>query len=258
MRWFHKAAATLVMASTAWAPAFAQVQPLEGLLEVGPQRSVLLVLSAESGDLVGYVFRNESAAGRVILEQCVPQMFCRVARAEVGSAAAPFGLLRGPDRPSGWLELNAAREVSLVSGVAPASSASSERYGALAVTGRALTLNGQALQPPVEGSSGLAMAGTFPARGYEAVLLQEAGDAACPVRFRFVAIDGRRARASRAFGTCSDIVRVEQDEDGTVVVHMVGPALPAPAGEARSKNARARITYRYRAGQLTESSWPAR
>ncbi len=45
---------------------------MESVLEQGHIWSALFYGSAESGDLVGQTFRNQSAAGRAILARCLP------------------------------------------------------------------------------------------------------------------------------------------------------------------------------------------
>ena len=42
----------------------------EGLLEKGSTHSALFTMSPESGDLVGYAFKNQSAVGKVIFQKC--------------------------------------------------------------------------------------------------------------------------------------------------------------------------------------------
>ena len=53
-------------------------QTAEGVLEKGAPYSALFSASPESGDLIGYTFKNESAAGKAILKNCPSGLFCKI------------------------------------------------------------------------------------------------------------------------------------------------------------------------------------
>ena len=55
-------------------------ETVEGLLEKGATHSALFTVSPESGDLVGYVVKNQSSAGKAILKNCLPRMLAQFAK----------------------------------------------------------------------------------------------------------------------------------------------------------------------------------
>ena len=73
-----KTFAILILAACAWT--FAAAESVEGVLEKGATYSALFSASPESGDLIGYPFKNQSAVGKAILGNCLPGMHCKVAR----------------------------------------------------------------------------------------------------------------------------------------------------------------------------------
>ena len=67
-----------------------EAQDVEGELQVGRTRSVILYVGMESGDYAGYCFTNNSQAGRAILAACKNRGQCKVrATVEAGECKVP-------------------------------------------------------------------------------------------------------------------------------------------------------------------------
>ena len=77
---------------------------IEGQLEQGRQHSAVLTVSPESGDLVGYVFADESAVGRAVRQACQVGKPCALMDAHLMDIAAAQGDELGfTDNPSAWI-----------------------------------------------------------------------------------------------------------------------------------------------------------
>jgi hypothetical protein len=65
-------------------------QDVEGELQVGRTKSLILYVGMESGDYAGYCFTNDSQAGRAILAACKNKGQCKVkATVEAGECEVP-------------------------------------------------------------------------------------------------------------------------------------------------------------------------
>ena len=97
---------------TTWFAAASTAGTIEGVLEKGPSHSALLSVSPESGDLIGYAFKNQSPVGKAIFQRCLPGMLCRLGDSStrlLNDAAS----LKFDDQPSGWYEITKARDVGM-------------------------------------------------------------------------------------------------------------------------------------------------
>lgn len=80
------------------------VAAIEGQLEQGFKHSAVLTVSPESGDLVGYVFANESAVGRAVRQACQMGKSCALVDAQLMDISAAHGDELGfTDQPSAWV-----------------------------------------------------------------------------------------------------------------------------------------------------------
>ena len=77
---------------------------IEGLLEQGRQHSAILTVSPESGDLVGYVFANDSIVGRAVRQACQVGKPCALRDVTLMDIPAAQGDELGfTDHPSAWV-----------------------------------------------------------------------------------------------------------------------------------------------------------
>ena len=98
-------------------PAWAQSpEVIEGLLEHGRPYSALFTLSPESGDLVGYAFRNDTGQGQAILTRCMPGLFCQVPKALTRRMPANISTLKFSEAPVAWFEITHAVPAQMVNG----------------------------------------------------------------------------------------------------------------------------------------------
>ena len=105
-----KKISAILLAACAWN--FAAAEPVEGVLEKSAPYSALFRVSGESGDLIGYPFKNQSAVGKAILGNCLPGMRCKIGKAATRNMDNTDAL-KFADKPSGWLEITQAKDVGM-------------------------------------------------------------------------------------------------------------------------------------------------
>lgn len=121
-------------------------ETLEGMLERGPTHSVLWFSSPESGDLIGQMFGNTSVAGRVILNNCLPGLYCVADNASTSEpAAALTDQLSFSSQPSGWWLIEEASNAYMQASLPMSERSLKTRYGQLSITDedQMLLLNGR-------------------------------------------------------------------------------------------------------------------
>lgn len=129
-----------------------------------------------------------------------------------------------------------ATALCMIASAASAQTRVDTQYGELAIDGEnQLLFKKRPFAPPIQGNNALTVVRrvTYPTR--ELVLLQDTGGSACPAQFHFVVVDARGARATAAFGTCSDLVTVHVKGE-TVLVAMPefrGPFEPVAKGKPK-------------------------
>ena len=221
--------------------------PVEGVLEQGPVWSALFYVSAESGDLVGQTFRNQSAAGRAILAGCLPGLWCKVARATTREMRDTTALAFA-ERPSAWLEITAARDVGMQAAIAGLKQSMDTRRGTLAIgDDGTLRWRGRSVLPAVQANNSLSLVARHEVGRTDVLLLQNNGGSACPAQYRFITVSASGIAASPEFGTCSDLIYPTADERGVTV------AMPAFAGPGQRAAPRRRVVFRYENGRVTEN-----
>lgn len=246
-----KNATALLLAAFIIAPSFAE--PIEGVLEKGPIYSALFGVSPESGDLIGHAFKNQSAAGKAILGNCLPGMFCKVGRA-VTRVMADSTALKFEDRPSGWLEVTHAMEASMEPVTFGLEQSIKTRHGILSVdeADNTLLLKGRRVLPGVEGNNSLSIVAHYEIDRNDVILLQNNGGDACPALFRFVTVAANGPSATPEFGTCSDIIYPRLDH-AQITVAMTGFQGPFERPAAQKRAAMTKVVYRFSNGEVTEN-----
>lgn len=199
-----------------------QAETTEGVLEKGAAYSALFSASAESGDLMGYAFKNQSPIGKTILQSCLPGILCRIEK----SALRPMSdtsALKFSDQPSGWFEITQARGVGMTAVVHGYDSSVKTRYGTVSVRAddNVLLFRGKPVVPGIEGNSGLSIVASYEHGQTPVLLLQSAGGSACPAMFRVVSLTTSGVRSTPEFGTCSDIIYPSFDVKTGLKISMV-------------------------------------
>ena len=232
----------------------------EGVLKKGPIYSALFSASPESGDLIGFAFKNQSAVGKAILQNCLPGMLCKIEK----SATRPMNdtsALQFADQPAGWMEITIARDAGMAPVVFGYEKMLKTRQGMVSVReeDNALLFRSKPVEPAIEGNSGLSIVANYEIGQNDVLLLQSTGGTGCPALFRFVNVGPGGLRTSPEFGTCSDIIYPTFDPKTGVTVAMVGFRGPfEPAAEQR-KAAMTKTVYRWSIqGQLVENHKPVR
>ena len=132
------------------------------------------------------------------------------------------------------------------------------RFGPLSVgKDRVLLFRGQALQPRVEGNNSLDLGAPFRMGAADVVLVINEGGTLCPYLYHFVTVTQSGAHATPAFGTCAEQTNVERRGD-VLRVSMPGFRGPFESPQDRSRAARERHVFLYRAGVVTEHGQPVK
>ena len=234
---------------------FAQAESIEGVLEQSGGYSALFAASPESGDLIGYPFKNDTPIGKAILANCIPGLICKIGKAttrEMRNTAA----LKFKDLPAGWLEITRAANVGMVSAINQYEKSVKTRFGTLAIdpNNPRLLFNGKPVLPDVEGNSSLSIVASYELGNADVVLVENTGGTGCPAMYRFITLTKTSMRATSEFGTCSDIIRVTSDLKSAVTVVMAGFSGPFESAEARRKAGMTKTVFRYANGQIMRAS----
>lgn len=126
------------------------------------------------------------------------------------------------------------------------------RYGILTIDdANLLFFQGRPVSPRVEGNSFLSFEKRFEFPNTDLVLVQDTGGTACPAQYYVINVSNRGARASRPFGTCSDLIYVSRTAEGLTVSMpgFMGPFEPRRSGQ---QAARKRYIYTYTKGAVVE------
>ena len=97
----------------AWSQAQTRTAPsIEGVLETAPRHAALMSLSAQSGDLVGYVFPPDSVLGRAVHKACVQGKMCTLVDVKLQDMLTKEGDALGfTDMPVAWVFVVQAKAV---------------------------------------------------------------------------------------------------------------------------------------------------
>ena len=202
----------------------AAAETVQGVLEKSAPYSALFGVSSESGDLIGYPFKNQSPVGKAILGNCLPGMLCTIGKAATRNMDNTEAL-KFADQPSGWLEITQAKDVGMETAVFGYEKKAKTRYGMVSVReeDNLLLFKGKPVTPAIEGNSGLSIVADYQVGQSDVLLLQDAGGSACPAMFRFITVNAAGLRASPEFGSCSDIIYPSMDaKSGAITVAMIG------------------------------------
>lgn len=243
-------AITLLMAI----PTLATAESIEGVLEQSGSYSALFTASPESGDLVGYPFKNNSPVGKTILANCLPGLVCKVGKASTREMQDPSAL-KFNDQPMGWMEITRATGAQMVSAISQYEKSVKTRYGTLAVGANNVSLqfNGKPVLPSVEGNNSLSIVANYELGKNNVLLVQNTGGTACPAQYTFVTINATGVRATPEFGTCSDIIRATSDLKSSVTVVMVNFSGPFEPAADRKKAEMTKSVFKVLDGALSSN-----
>jgi hypothetical protein len=138
------------------------------------------------------------------------------------------------------------------------------RFGTLKINDEnMLPFKGRPLSPEIQGNNSLSVKGNYQLGASDVLLIhvlliQDHGGVGCPAMLYFVAVSASGVKATPAFGTCSDLVEVEQQDGGAVSVTMPGFMGPFESKAAQAKAAKQEYVYLYKNGLLTENGEPVK
>lgn len=248
-----KTSAILGLAACAWT--FAAAETVEGVLEKSAPYSALFSASSESGDLIGYPFKNQSVVGKAILANCLPGMFCKIGKAATRNMDNTDAL-KFADSPSGWLEITQAKDVGMNTVVFGYEKKLKTRFGVVSVReeGNLLLFKGKPVVPAIEGNSSLSIVAHYETGQNDMLLLQDTGGTACPALFRFITVSAAGLRTTPEFGSCSDIIYPTFDsKTGIIAVAMNGFRGPFEPETEKQKAYMTKTIFRIFNGRVTEN-----
>ena len=127
------------------------------------------------------------------------------------------------------------------------------RFGVLTVNDeRELLFKGHPLDPPIQGNNSLDLSEIYPIGTTDVVLATDNGGTACPAIYHFVTISKSGAKATRGFGTCSELATVKRTGD-SISVSMPGFAGPFESKRKQRTAGRETHVFIFRAGVVTEN-----
>lgn len=248
-RLLRRPAGLLALSGLGLLPAMAMGQGIEGVLERGSTHSALFVVSPESGDLVGYAFRNGSPVGKTILESCMTEMLCRIDQSSEREMRNP-PVQQFKDQPSGWLELTRVRGVEMTS-ESMRLEAVDTRFGKVAGNEELqLLFRGKPI-PNVTGQFSIAR--QYEVGAADVLLLQNSGGTACPARYRFATVTARGIALTPEFGSCSDLIASYQEGNRIrlLMPKLISGSMSNMANEGQQR-VWAKATYVFAQGQVVE------
>ena len=256
-----KKISVIVLAACAWTfAAAAAAETVEGVLEKGNSYSALFSASPESGDLIGYPFKNQSAVGKAILGNCLPRMLCKIGKAATRNMDNTEAL-KFADHPSGWLEITRARDVGMDTAVFGYDKQTKTRFGLVSVReeSKLLMFKGKPVTPAIEGNNALDIVAHYEIGPSDVLLLQNTGGTGCPALFRFITVSAAGGRATPEFGSCSDIIYPTFDsKTGMVTVAMNGFRGPFNTEAEKRKAYMSKTVFRFANGQVIENGKQAK
>jgi hypothetical protein len=147
-----------------------------------------------------------------------------------------------------------------VSASAPAQETNSvtTRFGTLTVNEAGVLLfNGAPFKPTIEANNSLDLSKPFEIGVADVVLVTDNGGTSCPALYYFVTVTKSGAKASPAFGSCSDLITVKRNGE-SISVSMPGYQGPSESKRAQLRAARERHVFIYRAGVVTGNGKPVK
>lgn len=253
-----KATVRLLALFCACASFAAQAETIEGVLEQGKVYSALFTASAESGDLIGYPFKNQSAVGKAILANCLPGLLCKIGKATTRNMENTDAL-KFADQPSGWLEITQAKDAGMQTAVFGYDKKVKTRFGVVSVReeGNLLLFKGKPVSPAIEGNNSLDIVAHYEMGQSDVLLLQDTGGTACPALFRFITVSSSGVRVAPEFGTCSEIIYPTWDsKTATVTITMNGFRGPFEPQAEKHKAYMTKTVFRFANGRVTENGKP--
>lgn len=167
----------------------ASAEVIEGVLEKGSVYSALFTASQGSGDLIGQAFRNQSAAGKEILDHCLPEMFCKIAQGTTKDLTDTRHL-KFEDDPQGWVEITSAKGVAMETVVFGHAKSEPTRFGKVSIreSDNRVMFRGTSVAPALADANPLTIVAKYEVGASDVLLLQETGGVACPALFWFVTV----------------------------------------------------------------------
>ena len=132
------------------------------------------------------------------------------------------------------------------------------RFGPLTVDAdKRLLFQGRPLKPEIGGNNSLDLGEVFRVGDADIVLVTDNGGMGCPFLYYFITITEAGAKATRAFGTCAEVVRVKHT-GGTFSLLMSGYRGPMESQKAQNKAARETHIFTFRDGKVLEDGVPVK
>ena len=127
------------------------------------------------------------------------------------------------------------------------------RFGSLKINSEGMLLfKNRPFNPEIQGNNSLSVIGTYQVDNRDLVLIQDNGGTACPALLHFVSVSASGAKSTAAFGSCSDLITVENNYN-SISVTMPGFVGPLESKAAQRKASKEKHVYVFNGAVLTEN-----
>lgn len=131
---------------------------------------------------------------------------------------------------------------------APKGKSIDTRFGTLQIDEQnELLYLGHSLIPPIRGNNSLTPIGVYAIGNADVLLIQDNGGMACPAMYYFVSVSASGVKSTPEFGTCSDLIKVQQiyDKISITMPEFIGPmeSRVDPIGPNRTTRQKPVFTY---------------
>jgi hypothetical protein len=149
----------------------------------------------------------------------------------------------------------AAVVLTMLNVVAPVFAGSSglpTRFGTLSIDkANVLHYNGRPVRPRVRGNNNLVLNHVFRLASADIVVFEDAGGTACPDLWYIVTVSRSGASATPEFGSCGELIALEQKDDA-IIVSTRGFQGPFEPAAARARAATQEHVFVFRHGTVKE------
>ena len=131
------------------------------------------------------------------------------------------------------------------------------RFGSLKINSEGMLLfKNRPLNPKIEGASGIAylpsILGTYQIDNKDLVLITTFNGSSCPALLHFVSVSASGVKSTAAFGSCSDLITVENNYN-SISVTMPGFVGPLTSKAEQRKASKEKHVYVFNGVVLTEN-----
>jgi hypothetical protein len=130
------------------------------------------------------------------------------------------------------------------------------RFGSLTINNENILLfKGRPFTPQIQGNNSLSLAKKIQMDKKDVILIEDNGGTSCPSQYYFVTMSASGAKATPAFGTCSDLIKIKQKGD-IITVSMPGFKGSFEPAREQKKAAKEKHIFTFKDDIVTENGKP--